>query len=212
MSEPATQVVSAEATISLTESRVRVRCKYPPALRFQLPTSSLLQNWCWQTRFGLKRGTLQSGLVSSELPSWKQQRNRQSLRSLVAARSGSGRNWRPRRGQMRGWKNGCIIWWSSWPKGLGRSIPWACQDWAATQAAYRFFSNGRVGEEQIMAGHFQATRERPGCGLEPVLVVHDTTEFSYRRKDTAAVGVVSKRLAGKDNHGKPVYCTTWHNS
>jgi hypothetical protein len=85
--------------------------------RFQLPTSSLLQNRCWQTRFGLKRGTLQSGLVSSELPSWKQQRNRQSRRSLVAARSGSGRNWRPRRGQMRGWKNGCIIWWSSWPKG-----------------------------------------------------------------------------------------------
>jgi hypothetical protein len=92
-------------------------------------------------------------------------------------------------------------------KGVGRSIPWACQDWAASKAAYRFFSNGRVGEEQILAGHFQATRERAGCGQEPVLVVHDTTEFSYRRKDTAAVGVVSKRLAGKDNHGKPVYFT-----
>ena len=93
-------------------------------------------------------------------------------------------------------------------KGVGRSIPWACQDWAATKAAYRFFSNGRVGEEQILAGHFQATRERAGCVQEPVLVVHDTTEFSYRRKATAAVGVVSKRLAGKDNHGKPVYFTT----
>jgi hypothetical protein len=34
-------------------------------------------------------------------------------------------------------------------KGVGRSIPWACQDWAAVKAAYRFFSNGRVSEEQI---------------------------------------------------------------
>ena len=44
-------------------------------------------------------------------------------------------------------------------KGVGRSILWACQDWAATKAAYRFFSNGRVSEEQILAGHFLATRE-----------------------------------------------------
>ncbi|MDR3749914.1 MAG: transposase DNA-binding-containing protein, partial [Terracidiphilus sp.] len=80
-------------------------------------------------------------------------------------------------------------------KGVGRSIPCACQDWAATKAAYRFFSNGRVGEEQILAGHFQATRERAGCGQEPVLVVHDTTGFSYRRKDTAAVGPREARRA-----------------
>jgi len=51
-------------------------------------------------------------------------------------------------------------------KGVGRSIPWACQDWAAAKAAYRFFSNGRVSEEQILAGHFSATRERLGCGEE----------------------------------------------
>jgi hypothetical protein len=38
--------------------------------------------------------------------------------------------------------------------------------------------------------------------------VHDTTEFSYRRKDVAAMGVVSKRLVGKDNHGQSVYFTT----
>jgi hypothetical protein len=28
--------------------------------------------------------------------------------------------------------------------GMGESIPMACQDWAATKAAYRFFSNERV--------------------------------------------------------------------
>jgi hypothetical protein len=74
-------------------------------------------------------------------------------------------------------------------KGVGRSIPWACQDWAATKAAYRFFSNGRVREGQILASHFQATRERVKRCKEPILIVHDTTEFSYRRKDTAAVGI-----------------------
>src|ERR1019366_4504016 len=55
-------------------------------------------------------------------------------------------------------------------KGVGRSIPWACQDWAAAKAAYRFFSNGRVSEEQIMAGHFQATRKRIACTEDLFLV------------------------------------------
>ena len=40
------------------------------------------------------------------------------------------------------------------------SLPLACQDWANTKAAYRFFSNDRVSEAQILAGHFQATRDR----------------------------------------------------
>src|ERR1035441_2937106 len=50
----------------------------------------------------------------------------------------------------------------------GKSIPWACQDWASTKAAYRFFSNDRVGEEQILAGHFQSTRERLPAGDGPI--------------------------------------------
>jgi hypothetical protein len=93
-------------------------------------------------------------------------------------------------------------------KGVGRSIPWACQDWAAAKAAYRFFSNGRVSEEQILAGHFLATRERIPCGEELFLVVHDTTEFSYKREDMAAVGLVSKGSVRKDAQGRPVYFTT----
>ena len=93
-------------------------------------------------------------------------------------------------------------------KGVGRSIPWACQDWAAAKAAYRFFSNGRVREEQILAGHFLATRERIACGEELFLVVHDTTEFSYKREDMAAVGLVSKGSVRKDEQGRPLYFTT----
>jgi hypothetical protein len=42
---------------------------------------------------------------------------------------------------------------------IGASLPLACQDWANTKAAYRFFSNDRVSEAQILAGHFQATRD-----------------------------------------------------
>jgi hypothetical protein len=90
-------------------------------------------------------------------------------------------------------------------KGMGRSIPWACQDWAAAKAAYRFFSKGRVSEEQILAGHFLATRERLPRGEELFLVVHDTTEFSYKREDMAAVGLVSKRSVSKDAQGPVLY-------
>ena len=88
--------------------------------------------------------------------------------------------------------------------GLGRSIPLACQDWAATKAAYRFFSNERICEEQILAGHFEATRERLPQGESPVLVLHDTTEFTYQREDMSAVGLISKGSVHKDAQGRPV--------
>ena len=45
-------------------------------------------------------------------------------------------------------------------EGIGETIPMACQDWANTKAAYRFLSNPRVGEDDILAGHFQSTRDR----------------------------------------------------
>ena len=32
-------------------------------------------------------------------------------------------------------------------EGIGESIPYACQDWANTKAAYRFFSNDDVSED-----------------------------------------------------------------
>ncbi len=42
---------------------------------------------------------------------------------------------------------------------LGASVPWACQDWAAVNAAYRFLSDPRVSEAEMLAGHFEATRD-----------------------------------------------------
>jgi len=63
------------------------------------------------------------------------------------------------------------------------SIPVACQDWANTKAAYRFFANERVSEADILAGHFRSTRERVATVGGTLLVLHDTTEFSYPREN-----------------------------
>lgn len=64
--------------------------------------------------------------------------------------------------------------------GLGQTIPLACQDWANTKAAYRFFSNARINEEEILSGHFASTQTRAGAIQEPLLVLHDTTEFTFQ--------------------------------
>ena len=72
---------------------------------------------------------------------------------------------------------------------VGQTIPFVCQDWANTKAAYRFFSNERVDEDAILSGHFQATRDRAAKVGGRVLVLHDTTEFTYKRDKPHLVGV-----------------------
>jgi len=74
---------------------------------------------------------------------------------------------------------------------MGQSIPLVCQDWANTKAAYRFFSNERVSEADILAGHFQSTRDRTAATDGLVLVLHDTTEFSYTRENSEAIGITA---------------------
>ena len=80
---------------------------------------------------------------------------------------------------------------------VGATTPWACQDWANSKAAYRFFGNERISESNILAGHFACTRERFSASRGfPLLVLHDTTELSYRREDTASIGILKKIPAG----------------
>ncbi|HEY7617755.1 MAG TPA: IS4 family transposase [Terriglobales bacterium] len=86
---------------------------------------------------------------------------------------------------------------------LGQTIPLACQDWTNTKAAYRFLSNGRVKETAILAGHFQATRERFAATGGPILVLHDTTEFSYTRESKEAIGILYRSCGRKDKEGRP---------
>ena len=89
----------------------------------------------------------------------------------------------------------------------GDSIPLVCQDWANTKAAYRFFDNDRVSEAEILGGHFQATRDRAGATDGPILVMHDTTEFTYQREDIDAVGKTRINIAGGRPDGRPRYYT-----
>ena len=85
---------------------------------------------------------------------------------------------------------------------MGQSIPLVCQDWANTKAAYRFFSNERVSESDILAGHFQSTRDRTVATDGPLLVLHDTTEFTYQRENTDAIGITKSINSGRDKAGR----------
>ena len=81
--------------------------------------------------------------------------------------------------------------------GLGESIPFACQDGAHTKAAYRFLSNPRVSEEAILTGRFQATQTRFAVTDSTVLILQDTTEFTFARKNPAALGAVHLSRLGR---------------
>jgi Transposase DNA-binding len=72
---------------------------------------------------------------------------------------------------------------------VGQSIPLVCQDWANTKAAYRFFSNGRVSEVDILSGHFASTRERLAAANGIILMLHDTTEFTFKRDKPELIGI-----------------------
>jgi hypothetical protein len=85
---------------------------------------------------------------------------------------------------------------------MGQSIPLVCQDWANTKAAYRFFSNDRVSEADILAGHFQSTRDRAAAAEGLILVLHDTTEFSYQREKSEAIGITKSINSGRDKAGR----------
>lgn len=87
-------------------------------------------------------------------------------------------------------------------EGIGESVPYACQDWANTKAAYRFFSNSDVSEDQIMAGHFQATRGRLAQTDKKILRLHDTCEFSFEREKGSKIGMLGRPSCGKDKDGR----------
>jgi hypothetical protein len=92
---------------------------------------------------------------------------------------------------------------------VGAATPWTCQDWANTKAAYRFFGNDRVSEASILAGHFASTRERfVGASDSPLLILHDTTEFSYRHEDTASIGIIKKPPTSVGRPGPPRFYTS----
>ncbi|WP_226951520.1 IS4/Tn5 family transposase DNA-binding protein [Rhizobium terrae] len=97
---------------------------------------------------------------------------------------------------------------------MGASIPLACQDWANTKAAYRFFSNDRVSEGEILAGHFEATRSRFAAATGPILVLQDTSELIYQRKRPEQIGLTGRTNKGKADRSRaqPVCGLLMHSS
>ena len=86
--------------------------------------------------------------------------------------------------------------------GCVQTIPLACQDWASTKAAYRFFSNPKVEEGDILAGHFEATKVRYAASEGPILVLQDTTEFTYQRRNPRDIGCTKSINSGRDKDGR----------
>jgi hypothetical protein len=87
-------------------------------------------------------------------------------------------------------------------KGMGQTIPLACQDWANTKAAYRFMDNDRVSEQDILSGHFQATAQRFAATDGPILVLQDTTTFSYERERPELVGYAGSAITSAERRGR----------
>jgi len=85
---------------------------------------------------------------------------------------------------------------------MGGTIPFACQDWASTKAAYRFLSNPKVEEGEILSGHFEATKARYAACEGPILLLQDTTEFTYQRRNPHDVGFTKSINSGRDKNGR----------
>ena len=71
------------------------------------------------------------------------------------------------------------------------SIPAACQGWAETQGAYRFFSNPKVSWEQVLEPHGEASIERLRRHAV-ALAIQDTTELDFGgKRDIKGLGPLS---------------------
>jgi len=96
-------------------------------------------------------------------------------------------------------------------RSVGQPIPYACQDWANTKAAYRFLSNDRVTEADILSGHFESACNRVTSTVSadknsPILILHDTTEFTYKREPFDLVGVTNViKSSQKKYSGRSIY-------
>ncbi|PQO26784.1 transposase, partial [Blastopirellula marina] len=74
------------------------------------------------------------------------------------------------------------------------SVNAAHDEWAETQAAYRFFNNENVTPEKILEPHLQATIRRI-CERPVVLIAQDTTELDF--SDHPAKGLRSLNVEAR---------------
>ncbi|WP_228457273.1 transposase DNA-binding-containing protein [Serratia symbiotica] len=80
-------------------------------------------------------------------------------------------------------------------QGMGNSLPFACQDRAATKAAYRFLSSTKIDEQTFLQGHTEATCQKvQATQEETILLLQDTTSFGYHRNNPDLVGFSGRAL------------------
>jgi len=81
------------------------------------------------------------------------------------------------------------------------SINQACEDWADSKAAYRFFGNEGVMPEQILSPHTGRTQMRMQ-GYAVVLAVQDTTFFNYTgHPQTKGLGEIGTKAQNQRGFG-----------
>lgn len=88
-------------------------------------------------------------------------------------------------------------------KSIGETLPEVCRNWASTKAAYRFLSNKNVDESKILQGHYESTKIRVTNNDGPILILHDTSEFSYKRSTPENIGFTREVKLGSKKHGIP---------
>src|SRR5262249_2289832 len=76
---------------------------------------------------------------------------------------------------------------------VGESVPMACQDWANTKGSLSLSSNERVDGGDILAGHFQATRDRFAASDGTVLVLRRNSRFKEKVR-IASVSLTTSRF------------------
>ena len=77
----------------------------------------------------------------------------------------------------------------------------ACEDWADTKAAYRFFDNPKVTPDQILAPHYQRTVKRMKLHAL-VLAVQDTSFLNYTHHlQTEGVGEIGTKAQNQRGFG-----------
>lgn len=83
-----------------------------------------------------------------------------------------------------------------------KSLPTAFQDWTNTKAAYRFFANENISEDKILEGHFAASALRIQATDGPILILQDTTEFSFKRSSPEKIGFTHESTGRKMKEGR----------
>ena len=86
------------------------------------------------------------------------------------------------------------------------SVPKACLGWGETMGAYRFFDNDSVEWQDILAPHWQQTKQR--MAVQPVvLCLQDTTELDFNGQGAIGLGPLSYE-AQRGMYLHPTYAVT----